>query len=76
MGVVLLTVHPEPVAYCPCFEDSACFVGACVGILCGISITKEYQYRNYSILAGVIRYVIGRSFETSISLLVVNLIIF
>jgi len=33
-GLILL-VHPEPHGSCPCFEDSACFIGSAGGFLAG-----------------------------------------
>jgi len=59
-GIVLLTLHPEPVDYCPCFEDSACFIGSCVGLLCGASRTSHINsYKDFSIGPSIARYVVG-----------------
>jgi len=33
-GIILL-LHPEPHGPCPCFEDSACFLGSAAGYLAG-----------------------------------------
>jgi len=34
---MLLLLSPEPLGACPCFEDSACFMGSAAGHLAGIS---------------------------------------
>jgi len=35
LGGLVLLAHPEPFGACPCFEDSACFVGAFCGYVTG-----------------------------------------
>jgi len=37
LGILLLLIHPEPFGPCPCFEDSACFVGSSAGFTAGIT---------------------------------------
>jgi len=63
IGVFLMFLHPEPVDYCPCFEDSACFIGAASGIIIGHfrapNIFKGFQ--NFSFLACSIRFIVGLS---------------
>jgi len=34
---IILLLHPEPHGACPCFEDSACFVGSAGGFLAGFA---------------------------------------
>jgi len=34
---LLLLLHPEPHGPCPCFEDSACFLGSAAGLIAGVS---------------------------------------
>jgi len=41
IGASLMLLHPEPCGPCPCFEDSAIFIGSTAGFFAGISRCKD-----------------------------------
>jgi len=65
-GVVLLLLHPEPVEFCPCFEDSACFVGSVCGTIIGCLFHEGHQYALVvTPLRAALRYIIALSIVLS-----------
>jgi hypothetical protein len=61
-GVALLLVHPEPYGPCPCFPDSAAFLGSSFGLLVGILRCSEYypyEQKTVSLYLFLTRWLIG-----------------
>jgi len=57
-GILILYFHPEPVVYCPCFEDTTSAVGAAVGV--ASTAYASYQpWNNNGALVMLARYVLG-----------------
>ena len=61
-GLALLLIHPEPYAPCPCFPDSACFLGSSFGLLVGnlrLSQYFAYELNTVSLYLFLTRWLIG-----------------
>jgi len=41
---ILLLLHPEPHGPCPCFEDSACFLGSAAGVIAGVARCTDTNF--------------------------------
>jgi len=60
IGIAFLLLQPEPVEYCTCFEDSACFMGSLCGVIVGSLQFRPGSYmKNFHWFPSIIRYVIA-----------------
>ncbi|PRP85386.1 sphingosine-1-phosphate phosphohydrolase [Planoprotostelium fungivorum] len=59
-GILILYFHPEPVVYCPCFEDTTCSVGAAIGIACSACLTGDFiEWKHNDQYIMIFRYIFG-----------------
>jgi len=58
-GVLLLWLSPTPCRYCPCFEDSTCFVSSAVGLLCAASRFPGIPVMRADVHLVILRYTLG-----------------
>ncbi|KAI7900242.1 PAP2 superfamily-domain-containing protein [Cokeromyces recurvatus] len=42
--LMLVSIHPDPMERCPCFEDSVCFTGVIIGLLPGTWLCNRNEY--------------------------------
>jgi len=63
IGAFLLTMQPESVGHCVCFDDSVCFIGSIVGGMCGAARLPFFSNTvdNSSLFWCIFRYVFGVS---------------
>ncbi|KAG1308409.1 hypothetical protein G6F64_006062 [Rhizopus arrhizus] len=42
--LMLVSLHPDPMERCPCFEDSVCFMGVVIGVIPGSWLCNHIDY--------------------------------
>jgi hypothetical protein len=63
IGITVLLIQPEPVDYCPCFEDTACFTGIACGLMIGHARMPSFQnFDPINVQLSLIRYAISNHF--------------
>ncbi|KAG0745816.1 hypothetical protein G6F57_001081 [Rhizopus arrhizus] len=52
--LMLVSLHPDPIERCPCFEDSVCFTGVLLGLMPGSWLCNQVDYCQAGLLSSVI----------------------
>ncbi|CEP07772.1 hypothetical protein [Parasitella parasitica] len=57
--LMLVSLHPDPMERCPCFEDSVCFMGVVIGLMPGSWLCNQTYYCNTGLSSSVLSTQIG-----------------
>ncbi|KAI9269339.1 phosphatidic acid phosphatase type 2/haloperoxidase [Sporodiniella umbellata] len=52
--LMLVSLHPDPMERCPCFEDSVCFTGVVIGVMPGSWLCNQVDYCRIGLLSSVL----------------------
>lgn len=52
--LMLVSLHPDPMERCPCFEDSVCFIGVVIGVMPGSWLCNQVDYCRTGLLSSVL----------------------
>ncbi|GAA5806316.1 PAP2 superfamily-domain-containing protein [Helicostylum pulchrum] len=57
--LMLVSLHPDPMERCPCFEDSVCFMGVLIGLMPGSWLCNRSEYCQSGLSSSVLSTQIG-----------------
>ncbi|CAO3656657.1 unnamed protein product [Mucor hiemalis] len=57
--LMLVSLHPDPMERCPCFEDSVCFMGVLIGLMPGSWLCNHTEYCNAGLSSSVLSTQVG-----------------